>query len=187
MGEIIGFNTLKVGQRVKVKGKADKSSNFLALEISVKPPDENVAIEGKVQSIDPQKNVLQLLNRDFVLSNGVEIRNVQRQNIALKDLKAGEVVKLKGTFSAAAGFQVVRVKMQESKGFSIEELQGEVSAIDPANKTLHVLGIPVVVNEKTEIEGFDRPGEARRDRGDRPPRSERPDRPDRPRPRDDGD
>jgi hypothetical protein len=187
MGEIIGFNTLKVGQRVKVKGKADKSSNFLALEISVKPPDENVAIEGKVQNLDLQKNALQLLNRDFVLTNGVEIRNVQRQDIGLKDLKVGDVVKLKGNFSPATGFRMTKLKLQESKGFSIEELQGDVSAIDPANKTLHVLGIPVVVNEKTEIEGFDRPGAARRDRGDRPPRSERPDRPDRPRPRDDGD
>ncbi|MDZ7364016.1 MAG: DUF5666 domain-containing protein [candidate division KSB1 bacterium] len=180
MGEIIGFNTLKIGQRVKVKGKADKSGNFLALEVSVKPPDEQVAIEGKVQSLDLQKNTLHVLNREFALTNGVEIKNVQRQSIALKDLKVGDVVKLKGTFAAAEGFRPLKVKLQESKGFSIEELQGDITQIDPATKTLHVLGIPVVASEKTEIEGFDhRPD--RRDRGDRPDRSQRPDRPDRPR------
>lgn len=179
MGEIIGFNTLKIGQRVKVKGKPDKSGHFLALEVSVKPPDEQVAIEGKVQSIDPHKNALHVLNREFALTNGVEIKNVQRQSITLKDIKMGDVVKLKGTFSAATGFQPAKVKLQESKGFSIEELQGDISQIDAASKTLHILGIPVVLNEKTEVEGFDH--RERRDRGDRPDRSQRPDRPDRPR------
>ncbi len=183
MGEIIGFNTLKVGQRVKVKGKPEKSDSFLALEVSIKPADENVTIEGKVQNIDSQKNALHLLNRDFALFNGVEIRNVQRQNIALKDLKVGDVVKLKGTFSAAAGFRPAKVKLQESKGFSLEELQGDISQIDAANKTLQILGFTVMVNEKTEVEGFDRPEQRQRgdrpDRGERPDRGQRPDRPER--------
>lgn len=175
MSEIIGFNTLKVGQRVKVKGRSDKSGSFLALEVSVKPSDEIVAIEGKVQNIDLQKNMLQMLNRTFVLPNDVEIKNVQRQSITLKELKVGDVVKLKGTFSSATGFRPAKVKLQESKGYSIEELQGEISQIDQVNKTLHVLGIPVVINEKTEVEGFEH--RERRERGDRPDRSQRPDRP----------
>jgi len=178
MGEAIGFNTLKVGQRVKVKGKPAKDGSFVALEVSIKSADENAACEGKIQGLDPQKNSIRLMEREFILPSGIEIANVQRKAITLGDLKVGDVVKLKGAYSASQGFTPVKVKMQEFKGFSIEELQGDIQQIDPAGKTLNVLGFTIITNEKTEIEGFDRP--ERRDRGDRPDRSERPDRPDRP-------
>jgi hypothetical protein len=154
MEKTIGFNNLKVGQRVKVKGKPAEGNSFSALEISIKPGDEESALEGKIQSLDPEKNVLRLMNRDFVLNGSVEIKNVQRQAITLKNLKAGDIVKLKGPYSAANGFAPVKAKMQEPKGFNIEELQGHINKIDAAAKTLDVLGFAVAVNDKTEIEGF---------------------------------
>ncbi|MCG3119076.1 MAG: hypothetical protein ALAOOOJD_01404 [bacterium] len=154
MEKTIGFNNLKVGQRVKVKGKPADGNNFSALEVSIKPGDEECALEGKIQSLEVEKNSMRLMNRDFVLNGSVEIKNVQRQPITLKNLKAGDLVKLKGPFSEATGFAPVKVKMQESKGFNIEELQGGITKIDAATKTLEVLGFTIIVNDKTEIEGF---------------------------------
>jgi len=154
MEKTIGFNNLKVGQRVKVKGKPVEGNSFSALEVSIKPGDEDCALEGKIQSLDPAKNSLRLLNRDFMVNGGVDIRNVQRQPIALQNLKAGDIVKLKGPYSESKGFAPVKVKMQESKGFNIEELQGKINQIDAGAKTLDVLGFTIVVNDKTEIEGF---------------------------------
>jgi len=154
MDKVNGFTTLQVGQRIKVKGKPGSNGSFAALEVSIKPADEDVALEGKIQGVDLQKNALRLMNRDFVLLDGIDIKDVQRQAITLKDLKVGEVVKLKGKFSIAEGLKPGKVKLQESKHFSIEELQGDIDKIDPANKTLDVLGFVVSVNEKTEIEGL---------------------------------
>jgi len=154
MEKTIGFNNLKVGQRVKVKGNPAESSGFSALEVSIKAGDDECALEGKIQSLDPEKNSLRLLNRDFMVNGGVEIRNVQRQPIKLQNLKAGDIVKLKGPYSESKGFAPVKVKLQEPKGFNIEELQGKINKIDAAAKTLDVLGFTVVTNDKTEIQGF---------------------------------
>jgi len=154
MEKTIGFNSLKVGQRVKVKGKPAEGDNFSALEVSIKPGDDEAALEGKIQSLDLGKNTLRLMNRDFALNGSVEIKNVQRQPITLKNLKAGDIVKLKGSYSAAKGFSPVKAKMQEPKGFNIEELQGKIDKIDPEKKNLGLLGFTVMINDKTEIEGF---------------------------------
>lgn len=164
MEKTMSLNSLQIGQRVKVKGRPGGDGTFQALEVSVKPPDDQVAIEGKIQALDAQQNSLRLMNRDFVLPAGAEIKDVQRQSVPLSKLKIGEVVKLKGTYSATAGLRIERVKMQESKGFSIEELQGDINKIDPEKKTLDVLGITVVLSEKTEIEGLPQPRTGRRER-----------------------
>lgn len=173
-----GFGSLKVGQRVKVKGRPDAQGNFQAVEINVKPPDENIALEGKVQAVDPAKNLLRLLNRDFILPNGIELKNIQRQSIALRDIKAGDLVKLKGAYHAGnGGFAPAKVKMQENKGFSVEELQGNIEAINAETNSLQVLGFNVVTSAKTktEIETADRT--RRGERGDRGERGERGDQP----------
>ncbi|MDZ7291893.1 MAG: DUF5666 domain-containing protein [candidate division KSB1 bacterium] len=154
MDKIIGFSDLRVGQRVKIKGKSTEGESFLALEVSVKPDEEGAAMEGRIQRLDMQKNLLRLLNRDLMLTNGVEIKNLLRQPITLKDLKVGDVVKVKGTYSPAKGFLPAKVKMQESKGFNIEEIQGHIQKIDSAKNALEVCGITITLNEKTEIEGF---------------------------------
>ncbi len=172
MSESTGFGNLKVGQHVKVKGQPDAKGNFLAVEISVKPPDENVALEGKVQAVEASKNLLRLLNRDFILPNGIEMKSIQRQSITLRDLKVGDVVKLKGAYHG--GFTPAKVKMQESKGFSVEELQGDIESVNANDHTLQVLGFTVITDAKTELEGFDRP--RRGERGDRSDRQPRPDR-----------
>lgn len=154
MEKTIGFNNLKMGQRVKVKGKPAEGNNFSALEISIKPGDDEAALEGKIQSLDAEKNTVRLMNRDFALTNGVEIKNVQRQAITLKNLKMGDIIKLKGPYAEPNGFTPSKAKMQEPKGFNIEELQGKIDKIDPEKNALEILGFTVLVNDKTEIEGF---------------------------------
>lgn len=154
MEKTIGFSNLKVGQRIKVKGKPAEGNGFAALAISIRAGDDECTLEGKIQSLDAAANSLRLMNRDFKLNGGVEIKSVQRQAVTLQNLKVGDIVKLKGPYAEASGFAPVKVKAQEPKGFNIEELQGKIDKIDAADKTLMVLGFTVMVGDKTEIEGF---------------------------------
>lgn len=172
MSENFGFGNLQVGQRVKVKGNPGKENRFVALEISLKPGDDNVALEGKIQALEAQKNSLRLMNRDYVLSAGVELKGIQRQSLALKDFKVGQLVKIKGTYHAGnGGFTPTKVKLQESKGFNVEELQGDIEKIDAASRSFDVLGFTVVVGDKTEMEGFARSRQERHgERGGEPGR-----------------
>lgn len=154
MEKIIGFNDLKVGQRVKVKGKPGESGTFAALEISVKAPAEYSEIEGLIQSFDAQKNALRIMNRDLTLAGNVEVKTLQPSPSGLQALKAGDMIKLKGKYSEAQGFVPEKIKVKQSFGFNVEELQGDINKIDYENKTLQVNGFAVAANAKTTIEGF---------------------------------
>ncbi len=156
MEKIFGFDELKTGQSVKVKGMSGSNGTFQAHEIKIKPSIEQAVMEGKLSGIDVAEKAIQLMNQTIRLKDGVEIRNTQRQSIQLQDLKVGDIVKLKGSYSADEGFVPVRVKMQDSSGFDLDELQGSIQNIDAANKTIQVNGFTVVINGDTEIEGFDR-------------------------------
>ena len=154
MGQVVGFTDLKVDQRVKVKGQAGEGGKFIAVEVGIKPQDDEVSLEAKIQGVDLQKNSLKIMSRDLAISNNVMIKNIPRQLVTLRELKAGDVVKIKGNYSRANGFVPAKIKMQEPRGFTIDELQGPIGKIDQAGKTLELLGFTIVVNEKTEIEGF---------------------------------
>ncbi len=154
MSQIVGFDELKIGQRVKVKGQAAEGGKFTALAIVVKPEEEDVSLEGKLQGVEAQRNTLRIMHRDFAVSGNALIKNLARQDVGLKDLKTGDVVKVKGKFAPATGFVPLKIKVQEPKGFAIDELQGAINKIDRATNTIEVLGIAIALNEKTEIDGI---------------------------------
>jgi tetratricopeptide (TPR) repeat protein len=146
---IIDFNDLKVGQRVKVKGKLSESGAFVAQKISVKEPEEESAIEGLIRNIDFQRNILYLLNGEVALPEGIEIKGLQQDMISAKELKTGDRVKLKGKHSPRTGFTPEKIKLQENAAFQMEELQGDIDKIDREKKILEVIGFTVRVDEKT--------------------------------------
>jgi hypothetical protein len=151
MEQTIGFNDLKVGQRLKVKGELGDDGVFVALEINIKAQEEETAIDGLIQRIDHQKNTVRLLNREFVLPDGIAIKDLQRHSIGLQDLKAGDRVKLKGKYSKSERFVPEKIKIQETTDFDLAELQGSINKIDLEMKILDVLGFTVMVNENTSI------------------------------------
>src|SRR5262245_1230145 len=99
MDEIIGFNQLKVGQRVNVKGKLTTEGTFLAVEIEMQPPKDHTEIEGLLQNLDRQNHSLRLLDRQFDFPENVTVVDLNNSPISLQDLKAMTVVKLIGKYS----------------------------------------------------------------------------------------
>jgi hypothetical protein len=154
MRRFFGFNDLKVGQMLKVKGKPDESGKFAAMEISVKETVEDAAIEGRLQSIDHPKNKLRLFNHEISVPDGVEFKGLQDKSLGLKGLKVGEVVKLKGKYSATTGFNPDKIKIKEAMDYNVDELQGVVDEIDYAANTLEMVGFTVMATPRTTIEGF---------------------------------
>jgi len=147
VSSIVEFSDLKVGQRLKVEGTLGEDSMFVALKISIKAPEDEAVIEGCIQNVDYQKNTLRLLNREFVLPNGIVVKDSQRHIIGLKELKADDRVKLKGIYSEPKGFAAKTIKVEESKDIHLVELQGDINKIDQEKKTLNVVGFTIKVNE----------------------------------------
>lgn len=154
MEAIVGLSELKVGQRVKVKGRHDSSGDFNAMEVKVKPSDDNASVEGKIQAVNPANNTITLLNREFEIGGDAEIKDLLRNSIQLQELKEGDFVKLKGEYSPENGFHVAKVKMQQFTGFEVDELQGFINGVDGENQALDILGFTVKLDKNTEVEGF---------------------------------
>jgi aspartyl/asparaginyl-tRNA synthetase len=151
MSQATGFNALQVGQMVQVKGKFE-GGKLLAHEISMEDPDDDISIEGPVQSIDHEKSALFILDREIRVPGNVVVKDRQRNNADLKSVKAGDIIKLKGKYSAANGFVPEKIKIQEIMSSQLRELQGIINKIDQQNKTFDLLGFTVQVTEKTIVE-----------------------------------
>ena len=146
-----GFEELKVGQRLKVKGTpGSDGGTFSALEIAAKEQKDQAEIEGLVQNVDCAGRTLRVVNMDFAVPPGTVIKDVSKREIDLENLSEGDVVKVKGQYGTS--FITAKVKMKESMGFHIEELQGNIDSIDAAAHTIEMVGMKVIVTEKTSIE-----------------------------------
>jgi len=147
----LGFNELKVGHAVKIKGVSGQDDIVEALEINLKAPADQVVIEGLIQEVDYKNGLLKLAHRKFVLPDGIAIEDVRRNSIGLKDLKTGMRAKLKGIYSELTDFVPEKIKKKKLKSFNLEELQGAIDKIDRENRTFDLLGFKVRVNERTVI------------------------------------
>jgi len=126
-----GFDELKVGQRLKVKGTpGPDGGTFSALEIAAKEQKDQSEIEGLIQRVDCAGRTLRVVNMNFDIPAGTVIKDVTKMEIGLENLKEGDVVKVKGRYDPNTSFVTEKVKMKESMGFNIEELQGNIDAID---------------------------------------------------------
>ena len=154
MGQVFSFKDLKTGQSVKVKGQAAGDGKIMAMTVSVEEEEPANCIESRLQAIDAERNTLRVLHRDFVVGGETIIKDLARDVVSLSDLKVGETIKMKGFYSRARGFVPEKIKVQEPRGYRIDELQGKIDQIDREAGTLTVLGMTVNLNEKTEIEGI---------------------------------
>ena len=154
MDEILGFNELKIGQRVKARGKWSTENSFGVVEISVRPPSDGASIETTLQEIDPQNQTLEIFDRKVALPKEIEIKGLQDGHKDLKDLSPGVMVKLKGKYSPQAGFLPEQIKVKETRTFNIDLLQGNINSIDLESKVLNVAGFTLKVNRKTMITGL---------------------------------
>lgn len=154
MDQIFRFHDLAVGHCVKVKGKLAEGGAFAALQISLRPPHHHASIEGVIQQIDHQKFSLRVLNREIGVPENVLIKDAEHQRREFKNLRVEDVVKIKGIYTTSEGLVPMKIKVQETMGFHIDELQGAIDRIDHESRALQLAGFTVAVNERTTIEGL---------------------------------
>ena len=153
MYDFRGFDELKLGQRLKVKGTPNADgSTFTALEIAAKEHKDISEVEGLVQAVDASGGRLRLVNRNFSVPDSAVIKDTMKTEIGLDGLKEGDVVKVKGAYEPGSPFLASKVKMKESMGFNIEEMQGCIDSIDIDSHRFEMIGVTILVTEKTSIE-----------------------------------
>ena len=154
MDQIFRFHDLAVGHRVKVKGKLAADGAFAALQISLRPPHHHASIEGMIQQIDHQNFSLRVLNREIGVPENVVVKDAGQQRCEFNNLRVEDVVKIKGIYTDREGLVPMKIKVQETMGFHIDELQGAIDQIDHERRALQLAGFTVAVTERTAIEGL---------------------------------
>jgi hypothetical protein len=153
MYDFHGFDELKVGRRVKVKGTPGADGTFSALEIAIKESKDEAEVEGVIQELDPAARRLRVVNMDFELPADIVVKDLMKNEVGLDALAVGDLVKVKGGYHPGSGFVPVKVKRKESPGFAIEEVQGVIDSVDEQNHRFETVGLTVVVSDRTSIEG----------------------------------
>jgi hypothetical protein len=154
MQELTGFDDFEAGQCVKMKVKRGNSGAFVAQAVSLNDSADKAVIEDLIQSIAHEKTTLRILDREIALPSDITVKDLLRNTIGLKELKAGDRVKLIGKYSESRQFVPEKIKIKETMGFNVAELQGVIDKVDPEKKILEVLGFPVAVDEKTTFYGY---------------------------------
>ncbi len=152
MEKIIGFDELKVGQRVRVKGKLEGDGTFRALEITMQPPEEAATITSVVQNVNYDKPAINLLGREFPVPASIIVKDLDHNQVSLNDLKAQTLVTVKGKYAPERGFMPFQIRMKETLGVNMDKMKGTIEAIDHEKKTLRVLGFTVTASSKTIVE-----------------------------------
>jgi len=142
MDQIFRFHDLAVGHRVKVKGKLAEDGAFAALQISLRPPHNHASIEGVIQQIDHQNSSLRVLNREIGVPEDVVIKDAGQQRREFKNLRVEDVIKIKGIYTGSEGLVPMKIKVQETMGFHIDELQGSIDLIDHERRALQLAASP---------------------------------------------
>ena len=153
MSKLIRFENLREGQSIKVEGKYCKNGKVIAVEINLRPPENNDVIIGMIEKVDRQNQRLRIFGNDFFLKNGIEIRDLNYNRTGIDALDSQAMVKLKGKYTAFEGFVTEKLKLQETLAFNIDKLKGKIEKIDREAGTLKINGITISVNDQTTIEG----------------------------------
>lgn len=151
------FATAKPGQWAELNGPYQKDNTILATKIkfvSGNILEDDCEVSGKILSLDPESNQLKLVRQWPVkVSKDAEFKDKNGVAITLANLKPGMVVEAEGSYSKENGFVAKEIEEDEVK--EIEEADevsvfGKIEKVDAAGKTIQVMGITFVVNEKTK-------------------------------------
>jgi broad specificity phosphatase PhoE len=149
--EAIG-RQLTVGQWVKVRGAAVHDGNFIALEVIPRAAKKHAGLEGIIQSINHRQSTLRIVNKDIWLPKDIPVRTEPLEERGLAHLREGDAVKISGRWQRNE-FVPEKIKVKSIRGFSLEEIEGPISNVDPVFKRFHTLGLAVMLHDKTSVEG----------------------------------
>jgi len=152
MNDFYEFSDLRIGMRVNVEGAYAPEGVFKAQQISIKGDGDEDEIAASVDSVDPAAGILQVLGLQVRVSEEVEIKDIDKRPLSLGALEPGMRIKTKGQVQADGSFAPLKIKLRLHTPDEMDEIEGTITSLDPANHSLRVLGFQVVCDADVEIE-----------------------------------
>jgi hypothetical protein len=146
------FSDLKVGMRVNVEGAWQPDGSLRAHMLAIKDDGDADELEGTVAGVDVAGSSLEILGLRLAVNDEVEIKDVDKRVLQLAAVRPGMRVKSKGKAGPAGQFAPEKIKVKLPTPDAMDEIESEITAIDPRAHTLTVMGFQVVCGPDVEIE-----------------------------------
>lgn len=153
------FATIKPGQWVRLEGVPQRDQSVLCTQVKVLVGvvrETDWTLRGMLKTIDAAKNELHISGYHVKIGQEFKVKTDAGVRITLADLKPNMLVKAEGTFTD--GVLVARKVVDQSTDLKAKPgidqkllLQGKVHRIDPAKRTMTVMGTTFLVSDRTQI------------------------------------
>jgi hypothetical protein len=149
------FSAIKPGQWVKIKGVMQQDTALTAMEVKVltgemKEDDWEIAAPLR-RIVDQSQKQLEVFGMQVSMQSNATYESRDKSLKGFEGLKPGMQVEIEGTYATGA-FKGREVQLETAAaGQEIGKLVGKVESVDPAMKTITLMGIPCQVSDQTKV------------------------------------
>lgn len=150
MSDFYDFSDLRTGMRVQVEGTWENGV-LHASSIAIKDDGDMDEMEARIDSIDAADRSLRVLGFTLGIDAAVEIKDVDKRPMPFESLEPDMRIKAKGT-AYGDRFVAEKIKLKMPAPDDMDEIEGTITWLDPAERTLTVMGLPVACDADVEID-----------------------------------
>jgi Domain of unknown function (DUF5666)/Carboxypeptidase regulatory-like domain len=118
--------------------------------------ENEVALVGPIAAVGTSSITISGLEVDTAANTRIEDHGMQ---IALSDLKKGDIVRVEGTLQTSGKVLASEIERLAPAGLAEVLLRGTVSSVDAAGSSFTVSGLKVVTDSSTKLVGFAKIGD----------------------------
>ena len=149
------LSAYRVGQRVKVRGQQTGPRALHAIKVRLNDDEEEREhLEGRLEWVDAQARVLSVLGERVHLDRLEAIRSLEGEPVAPGALLPGTLLKLKGVREGGR-LMAEKIKLRPPAAVVIEEIQGAITALDPAHDRFEVGSFQISIDSDTKLDKID--------------------------------
>jgi hypothetical protein len=146
------FADLRIGMRVNVEGVSGDGGDLRAHVIAIKDDGDLDEIAANIDSADGASRTLRMLGLVLSVRDDLLVQGPDRQPLGFEALAPGMRIKTKGRLMPGRRFQPEKIKVRPHTPDEMDELEGEITDVDPGTRSLTVLGVRVRCDEDCAIE-----------------------------------
>ena len=160
LSPVQAFNAMKPGQWIRIDGVARNDQTVMSNQVKLltgQIKETAWSIRGPLREIDATKRTLKVGGYRIRLAEQLKFGSVRGTLHDLGGLRVGMLVKVEGTYEKDSGFLAVKVddeSDQLARKPGIEKrirVQGKIERVDPANRSVTVMGTTCVVTNHTLV------------------------------------
>jgi len=150
------INDIITDALLEVEGSVDSTNVLNASKVKILPVD-NIRIDANVDSVDLVNNTIQVLGRNFQLTEKTQLEDnssAQIVQFSLLDLSPGDWVELRG-YSQDGIYYLSRLEREDPDTDVRLQAPVDENGVDPVNKTIGLLGITVMTDSIGGITSYE--------------------------------